>query len=357
MSIHTSSIHASSISSSLSLPHRFVYVCLGLVLAFTVGCSGSKNDGGSGTQPTSGLAMTYQGEYPMQIVTTCGMVTDIVQQVAGDDAQVTGLMGAGVDPHLYKPTRSDVQQLLAADVVFYSGLTLEGKMGDTFAKIGRSGKPVFAVTEGIEESYLREPEEFAGHTDPHVWMDVKAWSACVQFVADSLAQFDPKHATEYQQRAKAYREQLTGLNDYVRQTIQTIPEQQRVLVTAHDAFGYFSRAYGIPVRSAQGLSTESEAGLNDINALIEFIAERKLQAIFVESSVNPKNIQAIVEGVESRGANVSIGGELFSDAMGPADTYEGTYVGMIDHNATTIARALGGEAPAAGWQGKLKTEH
>ncbi|MCC7419476.1 MAG: zinc ABC transporter substrate-binding protein [Planctomycetaceae bacterium] len=282
------------------------------------------------------------------------MVTDIVREVVGERAEVIGLLGEGVDPHSYKPTREDVRQLSEADVVFYSGLSLEGRMGDAFARIGRTGKPVYAVTEDLPEEFLREPPEFAGHYDPHVWMDPSAWSRCVQFVVRSLAEYDAAHAAEYKSRGEAYCTRLKELDDYCRKSVASIPEGQRVLVTAHDAFGYFSRAYEIPVRSAQGISTDSEAGVDDVNRLVEFISERKLSAIFVESSVNPRNLQAVIAGVKKQGHDVAIGGELYSDAMGPAGTYEGTYIGMIDHNATVITRALGGTAPERGMSGKLR---
>jgi manganese/zinc/iron transport system substrate-binding protein len=288
-----------------------------------------------------------------RIVSTVGMVTDIVSRVAGERAGVVGLLGEGVDPHLYKPTRNDVRQLTDADVVFYSGLLLEGRMSDMFAKLARS-KPVFAVTEGIGESYLLEPPEFGGHFDPHVWMDIRAWSECVGFVAESLAQYDRDHAEEYRERAQKYREELVLLDDYARRSIATIPQPQRVLITAHDAFGYFSRAYGIEVRSVQGISTESQAAVNDINRLVDLIVERKIKAIFVETSVSEKNIQAIVEGAGQRGWKVEVGGQLYSDAMGPPGTYEGTYIGMLDHNVTVITRALGGEVPERGLHGKLQ---
>ncbi len=290
---------------------------------------------------------------PIRIITTCGMVTDIVRQVAGERATVSALMGEGVDPHLYKPTRNDVKQLMESEVVFYSGLMLEGRMADTFTRVARTGKPVYAVTDGIEESYLREPPEFAGHWDPHVWMDVAAWSQCVGKVAEALAEFDPTGAATYRKNAEAYRAELKKLDEYVRQVISTIPTDQRALITAHDAFGYFSRAYDIPVKSVQGLSTESEAGVDDINKLVDFIVEKKVKAIFVETSVSDKNMRAVVEGAADKGWDVTIGGKLFSDAMGAPHTYEGTYIGMLDHNATTITRALGGEAPEKGFQGKL----
>ncbi len=288
-----------------------------------------------------------------RIVTTAGMVTDIVRAVAGEKATVTGLLGEGVDPHLYKPTRDDVARLLKADVVFYSGLMLEGRMTDTFLKIARRGTPVFAVTELLDEKYLLEPEEMQGHTDPHVWMDVGGWMAAVRVVAKSLSEIDGANAAAYGGNAEKYLRELGRLDEYARKSMASIPKERRVLITAHDAFNYFGRAYGIEVRGIQGISTESEAGVADINKLVDFLVGRKIPAIFVESSVSDKNIRALVEGCASRGHPVRIGGQLFSDAMGKPGTYEGTYVGMIDHNVTTVVRALGGQAPAGGMDGKL----
>lgn len=292
---------------------------------------------------------------PYTIVTTTGMVADVVRAVAGDKARVNGLMGEGVDPHLYKPTRDDIAALLKADVVFYSGLMLEGRMTDAFLRIARRGTPVFAVTELLDEKFLLEPEAFEGHTDPHVWMDVQGWKQAVEVVAGSLGEIDPANAAAYKENAAAYVAQLERLDAYAKQAVASIPEERRVLITAHDAFNYFGRAYGIQVRGIQGISTESEAGVADINRLVDFLVDRKIPAIFVESSVSDKNIRALIEGARSRGHTVRVGGELFSDAMGAPGTYEGTYIGMIDHNVTTIARALGGEAPERGFQGKLKT--
>ena len=303
------------------------------------------------------LAETHSGELPMRIVTTVGMVTDIVRQVAGERAEVEGLMKEGVDPHLYQPTRDDLIQVKNADVVFYCGLNLEtAGMQDVFRQQGRAGKPVFAVTDTLSRDYLHSPPEFSGHYDPHVWGDAAAWSLCVDYIARALSAYDPAGAEVYASNAQSYREQLAELEKYALRVIGSIPEEKRVLITAHDAFGYFSCAYKIPVKSAQGISTESEAGVNDVNRLVDLIVARKIQALFVESSVNQKNMLAIIEGANRRGQNVAIGGELFSDAMGPAGTYEGTYIGMMDHNITTIARALGGEAPKGGFFGKLKTE-
>lgn len=291
--------------------------------------------------------------YPYKITTTVGMVTDIVGQVAGDKAKVTGIIGEGVDPHLYKPTRNDVAALLGADVVFYSGLMLEGKMADTLIKVARNGKPVYAVTELIEEKFLLEPPEMQGHFDPHVWMDVKAWGKCVEAVAKALAEFDPPNADSYRLNAKRYMAELDKLDAYAKKTIASIPEKSRILITAHDAFNYFGRAYGIEVKGIQGISTESEAGIKDILQLVDLIVERDVKAIFVESSVPEKNVRALQDGAKSKGKNVAIGGTLYSDAMGGPGTYEGTYIGMIDHNVTTIATALGGAAPERGMQGKL----
>jgi manganese/zinc/iron transport system substrate-binding protein len=266
-------------------------------------------------------------------------------------------MKEGVDPHLYQPTRDDVDQLMSADVVFYSGLNLEtSRMQQVFTQQAEAGKPVFAVTDGISRGYLHSPPEFEGHYDPHVWGDIAAWSLCVDYIARALSAYDPAGAEQYAQNATAYRAQLSEMEKYAQEAIASIPEEKRVLITAHDAFAYFSCAYQIPVQSAQGISTESEAGVNDVNRLVDLIVARKIQAIFVESSVNQKNMLAIIEGANQRGQNVEIGGELFSDAMGPAGTYEGTYLGMLDHNITTIVHALGGKAPEKGLHGKLKAK-
>ncbi len=319
-----------------------VFCLSSVVLMSSCGCGNSSN-------ALSGSQTEFE-----RIVTTCGMVTDIVEIVVGSERyQVVGLMGTGVDPHLYKPTSNDVRQLLRADVVVYSGLMLEGKMSATFEKISKTGKAVFAVTDGIDRKYLREPPEFEGHFDPHVWMDVSAWMRGVEFVAASMGEIDPPNAETYLANATAYCKKLEELDAYARESIASIPAEQRILVTAHDAFGYFARAYDIEVRSVQGLSTDSEAAVKDINNLVDLIVERKITAIFIESSVSAKNIEAIIEGANTRGWSVEIGGVLFSDAMGKPGTYEGTYIGMIDHNVTCITRALGGTASAGGMQARL----
>ena len=290
----------------------------------------------------------------LTIVTTVGMVTDIVQQVVGDHADVVGLIGEGTDPHTHALTRHDVSQLSSADIVFYVGLHLEGKMDGQLQGLADRGRSVFAVTDGIDPTQLRGDTENAGHPDPHVWMDVSMWNQCVKYVADTMSQQDPAHAKQYAENAKQLQTRLTKLDQYVTDVIASIPEQQRVLVTAHDAFGYFSRAYGIDVRSIQGISTESQAGINDINRLVDFVVQRQISAIFVESSVPRRHVQAVIDGAKDKGWELRVGGELYSDAMGPHGEYTGTYTGMIDHNATLIAQALGGQAPATGHTQRLQ---
>ncbi len=317
-------------------------LCSALMLAVAGGC-----------QKSPGLPSLHDGKHDrIQAVATVGMVADIVRNVGGDRVEVTQLMGSGVDPHLYKTTRDDVQTIMRGDIVFYSGLMLEGKMADTLVKISRN-KSVFAVTELIDESYLLEPAEMRGHYDPHVWMDVAAWSKCAATVADALAKYDPPHAAEYRANAQAYQARLKTLDEYGKRAAATVPADARVLVTSHDAFNYFGRAYGLDVQGVQGISTESEAGLQRINELVDLLVAKKVKAVFVETSVSHKNIEAIVSGSRARGHQITIGGELFSDAMGHEGSYEGTYEGMMDHNITVVVRALGGDAPAKGLNGKL----
>ena len=315
-----------------------------LLLVFLTGC-GSTNSNSN----------TYQGAYPIKVTATVGMVADIVRNVGAEHVAVTQLMGPTVDPHLFKAMRDDVQTIMKSDVVFYCGLMLEGKMSDVLIKLSRS-KPVFAVTEMIDEQQLLEPEDFQGHYDPHVWMDVSAWSQCVKTVAVILSEFDPDHANDFQTNAKAYQQELIQLHDYGIKSIKSIPDKGRILITSHDAFNYFGRAYGLNVQGVQGLSTESEAGLQRINELVDLIVAQNVYAVFVESSVSRKNIEALIEGAQARGHKIVIGGQLYSDAMGNSGTYEGTYIGMLDHNITLVTRALGGSAPEKGLHGKL-TSH
>ena len=243
--------------------------------------------------------------------------------------------------------------MLAADLVFYNGLLLEGKMTDALVRVARAGKPVFAVTELIDESYLMAPPAFAGAFDPHVWMDPTAWTKAVEVVRDSLAEVDPAGAADYEANAAAYLARLEALDAYAQGTLATVPADRRVLVTAHDAFGYFGRRYGFEVMGIQGLSTESEAGLKRIEELVALLAERRIPAVFVETTIPEQSVRALIAGAAARGHAVVVGGSLYSDAMGRPGTYEGSYVGMIDHNVTSIARALGGTTPPRGLNGQL----
>lgn len=295
-----------------------------VVVLAVAGCGGESNRG--------------PGDKPV-IVTTTGMVEDAVRNVVGDHATVSALMGPGVDPHLYKASQNDMMALSGASVIFYSGLHLEGKMVDVLEKLAHQ-KPVFAVSEGVDQSKLRKPAEFKGNFDPHIWFDVRLWSGAVREVARRMKEFDTAHAAEYERNAAAYILRLDSLDDWVRAQIATIPKDRRVLVTAHDAFGYFGRAYDIEVRGLQGISTVSEYGLADVQSLVEMISERKVRAVFIESSVPKRSIEAVVAGVKARGHDVTIGGQLYSDAMGKKGTPDGTYIGMVSANVNTIVHAL-----------------
>jgi len=290
---------------------------------------------------------------PLVIVSTIGMIGDVAERIAGTRAEVRVLIGAGVDPHLYQPTRGDMDAMLRADVVFYNGLLLEGRMTDALVRAASADRGVYAVTELIDPSTLIQPADLEGKNDPHVWMDPTAWARAVEVIRDRLIEHDPDGREVFETNAATLIAELAALDEYCSRVLATVPQTQRVLVTAHDAFGYFGRRYGYDVLGIQGLSTESEAGVRDIERLVDLLVDRKIAAVFVESTVSDRNVQALIAGAAARGHTVAIGGELFSDALGPAGTYQGTYVGMIDHNATIIARALGGEAPQAGMQGKL----
>lgn len=299
------------------------------------------------------IAAPARAAQPLRVVATTGMIADLVRAIAGDRAQVTQLMGAGVDPHLYKATRSDMAAMLDADVIFYNGLLLEGKMSDAFVRVASSGKPVAAVTELIGEESLISPQGADGHHDPHVWMDPSAWALAAAVVRDRLAERDPANAALYRQNGARVLAEIERLDSYAKTVLAGIPPERRILVTAHDAFSYFGKRYGFQVLGIQGLSTESEAGLKQIEELVDLIVERRIPAVFVESTVPDRSVKALVAGAAARGHAVTIGGELFSDAMGPPGTYEGTYVGMIDHNVTLIARALGATTPQGGMDGRL----
>ena len=275
----------------------------------------------------------------IQAVATVGMIADVVQRVGGERVAVEGLMGPGIDPHSYKASEGDVIALAEADIVFYNGLHLEAKMAEVFEKMGGTVKAV-AVTDGIPREKLLTPPECEGQYDPHVWFDVTLWQYTVGAVRDALIEIDPSHAAGYRARAEATLAELAELHSYVLAQAQRMPPEQRVLVTAHDAFNYFGRAYGFEVRGLQGISTATEAGIGDVQDLADFIARRGIAAIFVESSVPVRNVEALQEAVRARGFEVRIGGQLFSDAMGDPGTPQGTYPGMVRHNIDTIVGAL-----------------
>ncbi|ACI99842.1 periplasmic zinc-binding protein TroA [Rhodospirillum centenum SW] len=293
-----------------------------------------------------------------KLVATTAQVGDLLRAVVGEagadnGATVESLLGEGIDPHTYKLTRSDTVRLLAADAIFYNGLLLEGKMADALQRLAADGRPVTAVGDALPRERLLQPAGFEGSFDPHIWMDVSLWRAALAVVRDRLSQLYPQDTARFHDNAAAFDAVLDRLDGYARTVLGSVPAPQRVLVTAHDAFSYLGRAYGVEVVGIQGISTESEAGLRRIEELVALLADRKVPAVFVETSVSERNVRALVDGAAARGHTVAIGGSLYSDAMGAPGSYEGTYVGMIDHNVTTIARALGGEAPAGGFQGRL----
>ncbi|WP_111620083.1 metal ABC transporter solute-binding protein, Zn/Mn family [Paenibacillus pabuli] len=296
-----------------------------LVIVLTA-CSGSAETGGS--------------EGKVQVTATTGMIADVAREVGGAYVDVTGLMGPGVDPHLYKASQGDIRKLEQAKVIFYNGLHLEGKMTDILEKMSKS-KTVTAVSENIPVEELRSGKDTGGtEYDPHVWFDVSHWMHAAEAVRDTLVEADPEHAEEYKTQAEQYLMKLEALDSEVREKIQEIPEASRVLVTAHDAFGYFGQAYDMKVMGLQGISTAAEYGARDVSELRDYLVENNIKAVFVESSVPAKAMEAIIAGAAEKGHTVSIGGELFSDAMGAEGTEEGTYIGMIRHNTQTIVEAL-----------------
>jgi manganese/zinc/iron transport system substrate-binding protein len=287
------------------------------------------------------------------VVATTGMIADAARAVGGDRVRVRALMGPGVDPHAYRQTRTDIVAMAQADLVLWHGLYLEAQMERFLEGLGESGK-VVAVAEGLPRDRLIAHDDYADRFDPHVWMDPDLWALVVANVRDALISAAPAHEAAFRANADAHLAEVGALGAYARRVLSTVPADGRVLVTAHDAFNYFGAAYGFEVMGIQGISTESEAGLRRISELVDVLVRRGVRAVFVETSVSDRNVRALIEGAAARGHRVAIGGELYSDAMGAAGTYEGTYVGMIDHNATLIARALGGEAPELGMSGRLR---
>jgi manganese/zinc/iron transport system substrate-binding protein len=299
---------------------------IGLVFLFCawLGC---KNSSSNSTQPK------------LYALATTGMLADAVRQLLPAEIETQSLMGPGVDPHLYKVSHGDVDKLQGAKVIFYNGLHLEGKMADILAQYSRE-KPCIPVAERINQKLIRKIGEDSQVSDPHIWFDVNLWRQAVKEVSLSLIENFPEVEAQISKNFKEYDQELRDLDIWVAEQLKTVPEERRVIVTAHDAFGYFGQRYKIEVLGLQGISTTAEFGLYDIKRLVDILIARQIKAVFVETSVSPKFIMALKEGAAARGHQVTLGGELYSDALGGADSKADTYVGMVRHNVNTIVRAL-----------------
>lgn len=314
-------------------PFHRAKMTLGILALIILGaCSKVEGQADSVQRPADGE--------PIQVVATTGMITDVVKQVGGEEVQVNGLMGPGVDPHLYKASQGDIEKLDQADIIFYGGLHLEGKMTEIFEKL-ENRKPTVPVSKNIDPELLRSGADAGGSQyDPHIWFNVRHWISATETIRDTLVDFDPEHADTYQQNAESYIAELEELDAEVKRQIAEIPEQDRVLVTAHDAFGYFGDAYGIEVMGLQGISTAAEYGSKDVSKLRDFLVENKIKAVFVESSIPTKSMEAVIAGAKEMGHTVKIGGELYSDSMGEPGSDADTYIKMVEHNVSTIVEAL-----------------
>lgn len=285
-----------------------------------------------------------QAESPLRVVTTIGMIGDVAQEVGGECVSVEVLMGPGTDPHLYRASAGDVQRLSEAELILYGGLQLEGRMQDVLARLS-DRVPTLAVMEQIDRDALLPDEDEDLEYDPHLWMDVNLWAQTTHIIAEALTNQRPECENAISDNAERYRDELHALHDWARATLTSVPAEQRVLITAHDAFYYFAEAYDFTAsEGVQGISTESEASIADIRAVVDEVIEHQVPAIFPETTINPRNIEAVQAAAQDRGFDVAIGGELYSDAMGDEGTPDGSYIGMIRHNVLTIAEALGGES-------------
>lgn len=286
-----------------------------------------------------GCSAETEGEKEGVVVATTGQIADAIKEISGDHLQVSALMGPGVDPHLYKATQSDLSKLDKAEVIFYNGLHLEGQMLDIFEQMAKD-KTVLAVGETLDEKQLLASDTDAMLHDPHIWFDIELWKGVVKAISTQLQEEYPEFKADFQTNEAAYLKKLDDLQSYAEKRVNEIPQQQRILVTAHDAFNYFGRSQGFEVRGLQGLSTDSEYGVKDVQEMVDFLVENKIKALFIESSVSDKAMKAVIEGAKEKGHDIVIGGELFSDAMGAEGTTEGTYIGMYQHNIDTIVDAL-----------------
>lgn len=276
----------------------------------------------------------------LNVVATTTMLTDLSNIIGGEHVSVSGLMGPGIDPHLYQASAGDVTLMQKSDVVVYNGLHLEGKMGDIFESLSGQGHAVICIENGLDESKLLEWEGGGSVHDPHIWFDVSLWKDAAKIVAKGLSQADPGHSSDYEANLEDYLKELDATDTYIRKRAAEVPEGQRVLVTAHDAFNYFGKAYGFEVKGLQGISTDAEAGTADVSTLADFIVERKIKAIFVESSVPPKTIEALQAAVKAKGFDVAIGGELYSDSLGGEGSGAESYILTVKANIDTIVDAL-----------------
>ncbi|MGS2745014.1 metal ABC transporter solute-binding protein, Zn/Mn family [Halomonas sp. LS-001] len=280
-------------------------------------------------------------ETPLNVVTTIGMIADIAQEIGGECVNVDALMGPGVDPHLYQASASDVATLRNAEQIFYSGYSLEGQLGDVLARFSERTPTLAVAPASIDPASLITSQDVYG-IDPHLWMDVSLWSQTLPTLNAALSEARPDCAATFDANTQRYQAQLLALHEWVKDSIASIPDEQRILVTAHDAFGYFGRAYDIDVEGIQGISTETETGIADIRNMTDIVVDRAVPALFIESTINPRTVQAVIDAAKQRGQDVKIGGELYSDAMGDPDTVDGTYMGMIYRNTQHIVEALGG---------------
>lgn len=294
-----------------------------------------------------------RAEVVLQVVATTGMIADAARNVGGNLVEVRALMGPGIDPHAYRQTRSDIVAMAQADLVLWHGLYLEAQMQEFLLTLQKEGRKIVAVAESLPQEKLIAHDDYQDKFDPHVWMNPTLWGEVVLSIRDALIAAAPQHEATFRANANAHVAELAKIAAYATDVLASVPPASRVLLTAHDAFNYFGAAYGFEVLGIQGISTESEAGLQRMAELVDMLVQRDIKAVFVESSVADRNIRALIEGAAAKGHEVIIGGELYSDAMGTAGTYEGTYIGMIDHNATVIARALGGTAPERGMANQL----
>lgn len=314
-------------------PFQRLKMTLGVVaLIIIAACSKVDSSGSEATRVSA--------DNKISIVTTIGMITDIVQAVGGEEVEVNGLMGPGVDPHLYKASHGDMERMDQADIIFYGGLHLEGKLNDIFKKLGNQ-KPVAAVSQNIDKAVLRSGQDTGGtEFDPHIWFNVKHWISATETVRDVLIKYDQANAELYRNNAADYIKDLEKLDKEVKEKIAQIPEQSRVLVTAHDAFGYFGDAYGMKVMGLQGISTAAEYGSKDVSNLRDYLIDNKIKAVFVESSIPTKSMEAVIAGAKQLGHEVKIGGELYSDSLGELGSDADTYIKMVQHNVNTIVGAL-----------------